>query len=294
MNKITIDQNHSNRIRQELIAASMSNYGLMKAETRHLPEIIHEDEHIGGVIYGRAESAGGMLVATDRRLLYLDHRLLFKKTDEIAYDVVSGVSSNKQGSYASITVHTRLGDFTLRYVNLPTANQFVHYIENMQIEKEASKKEVAPKKAPDYQETNDFIFSPEAKIFLASHDIGVLSTIDQKGNLHGAVVYYTVGTDSQLFFVTKKDTHKAQDILGYHQIAFTIYDGQTMQTIQLNGAASIEQDKNLIAEVNKKILRPRLAGNHATVPPILHISAGDFMVVKISPASYKFHDYKTW
>lgn len=294
MANISFNQNHAKRIRQELIAVNMNNYGLLKAETRHLPEIIHEDEHIGGAIYGRAESAGGMLVATDRRLLYLDHRILFKKTDEIAYDVVSGVSSNRQGSFASITVHTRLGDFTLRYVNISSANHFVHYIENMQIEKEKSSEEPIAKGSQYTQSNSDFEFSAEAKIFLASHDLGVLSTIDQNGNIHGAVIYYTIGTDNQLYFVTKNKTHKAQDILHYHQVSLTIYDAQTMQTLQLSGSATIEQDKVLSEEITKKILRPRLAGTHTTVPPIVHISAGEYIVFNIKPSQYAFHDYKTW
>jgi uncharacterized pyridoxamine 5'-phosphate oxidase family protein len=293
MAKIIFDEEHEKRIKQELIAVSMNNYGLLKTETRHLPSIIHEDEHIGGVIYGRAESAGGMLVATDRRLLFLDHRLFFKKTDEISYDVVSGVSTNNQGNFTSITVHTRLGDFTLRYVNTKSASHFVHYIENIQVERD---KKDTPAKPPAQKTSLDdnFALSQDARIFLSSHDIGVVSTIDQNGNVQGAAVYYAIGTDDQIFFVTKNETHKAQNILTYHQVALTIYDATTMQTLQLSGNATVETNESVTNNITQKILRPRLAGKHATVPPILHISAGDYVVIHIKPHSYKFHDYKTW
>jgi general stress protein 26 len=294
MSHIKFDPDHEERIKQELVAAGMSKYGMLKGETRHLPAIIHEDEHIGAFVYGRAENAGGMLVATNLRLLYLDHKLFFKKTDEISYDVVSGVSFNKQGDFASITVHTRLGDFTLRYVNVANANHFVHYIENIQIEHERQEKVDKPPVKEENSTTPDASFSQDAKIFLASHDIGVVSTIDQQGNVHGAAVYYAVGTDNEIFFVTKSQTHKARDILQYHQVALTIFDQQTMRTLQISGNASVEHDKKLSEEITHRILRPHLAGEHVTVPPILHMSAGDYEVVCIKPVDYKYHDYKSW
>ena len=288
------DENHETRIKQELIAAGMSNYGLVKGETRHLPSVIHEDEHIGGVIYGRSEGGGGMLVATNKRLLYLDHKLFFRRTDEISYDVISGVSYNKQGDYAAITVHTKLGDFTLRYVNIRSGSHFVHYMENMQIERDDNQKLDKPPVKQVDDTTPDTSFSQDAKIFLASHNIGVISTVDKQGNIHGAPVYYALGTDSDIFFVTKSETHKAQDILLYHQVALTIYDAQSMRTLQISGTAEVEHDKKLSEEMAHKILRPHLAGTHVTVPPVLHMSAGDYVVICIKPTSYKYHDYKSW
>ena len=82
--------------------------------------------------------------------------------------------------------------------------------------------------------------------------------------------------------------------MSYHQVAFTIFDSQNMRTLQISGQAEIERDKKLSEEISKRILRPRLAGTHATVPPVLHMSAGDYVVICIKPRSYKYHDYKTW
>ena len=82
MPSISLSQDKQARIRKELTAAGMNAYGLLKAEARHLPSIIHDDETIGAAIYGRAEAGGsGMLVATSTRLLYLDHKLFFRKTN---------------------------------------------------------------------------------------------------------------------------------------------------------------------------------------------------------------------
>lgn len=288
------------RIRKELAAAGMNSYGFLKAEARHLPGIIHDDEKIGAAVYGRAEEGGsGMLVATSTRLLYLDHKLFFRKTDEIAYDVISGVSTNRQGRYNSVTVHTKLGDFSLRFVNERSTKHFVHYIEKMQVERtqpEPQKKDSAKSvKTTQTQSLDGNIeYSQAAKLFLSSHNAGVISTVGADGEVHASVVYYTLGVDSTIFFATKDHTTKSIDIAKNPNVAFTIFDANEMQTLQMSGSAHVEQDPTLANEIKEQILRPHFAGTHVTVPPILHISAGTFTVICIKPIKYSFHDYKTW
>lgn len=285
--------NHQDRINRELKEAGMKQYGFLKAETRHLPSIIKEDEHIHGVIYGRAEGGSAMLVATNQRLLYLDHKLFFKKTEDISYDVLGGVSYSKQGEHGSVTVHTKMGNFNLRYVNRSSADQFVDYLEKIQIQRDEQQVSQPPVLFPtESGATADF--SQKARLFMANHDLGVVSTVDEHGNVHGAVVYYVLGADNQIFFVTKSKTKKARDLLSYHQIAFTVYDAQLMETVQISGTASIETDVKLAEDVGKRILRPRLASKHLTMPPIMHLSAGDYVVICIKPTSYQHHTYKSW
>jgi len=293
-------ENKKARIRTQLTDAGMNSYGFLKAETRHLPSIIHDDEMIGAAIYGRAEEGGsGMLVATSSRLLYLDHKLFFRKTDEIAYDVISGVSTNKQGKYNSITVHTKLGDFNLRFVNDKSARRFVRYIEKNQVERTASEsaKINNPSAIPKTSQAaiaGDVEFSQAAKLFLSSHNAGVLSTVGANGEVHGGVVYYSLGVDNAIFFATKNQTTKSIQIAENPNIAFTIFDANEMQTIQISGTAHVEQDPTLAKEIKEQILRPHFAGTHVTIPPILHISAGTFVVYCIKPTKYSYHDYKTW
>lgn len=284
---------HDDRVKKELTDAGMNKYGFLKGETRHLPSIIQDDEHIGGVVYGRGQGASGMLVATNKRILFLDHKLFFKKTEEISYDAVSGISYNKQGEYSTVILHTKFGDFTLRFVNVKIGTHFVNFIENIRVTKDKNKMDQSPIKQEDIIMPITEL-SGEAKIFLNAHDVGVISTIDKHGNVHGAAVYYTVGTDDEIFFVAKSKTEKAQDLLTYHQIALTIYDAQSMETLQITGTASIEQDKKLAESISHRVLRPRLAGNRATVPPILHISAGEYVVICIKPTQFKYRNYKSW
>lgn len=129
------------RITQELLSCGMSQWGLNKFNSRYLMEVIHEDEHIKGVVYGRYRENGGllnwvdhMLVATDQRVISLNHKPGYTDMDEFTYDVVMGVESSTAGPFTAITLHTRLRDFSLRFVNAACAHTFMEYIESRRME----------------------------------------------------------------------------------------------------------------------------------------------------------------
>lgn len=125
---------HAQRLKHELKAAGVSRFGMHKFAVRYLPKIIDPDEHVMAVIYGRyREKDGpsfneGLLVATDRRIIFLDHKPGYTKTDEIGYNVVSGVKKTT-ALFSAVSLHTRIGDYNLRFVNAQCANIFQDYIE---------------------------------------------------------------------------------------------------------------------------------------------------------------------
>lgn len=289
---------HEARIREEIIAAGVTKYGRIKGETRHLAQVIHEDEHIGGIVYGRFDGTSAMLVATNKRVLFMDHKVLFNKTDEISYKVVSGVSYNKQGGYAGVTLHTRLGDYSIRFVNLPCASRFVRYIEQRQLETENGAKKqqdtdpVHVTKLNTEHVSKPKSLSQQAWLFLTSHELGVLSTVADDGTPHGAAVYYYGDKQGYVYIVTKHQTRKAQNIQSNGHAALTIYDASSQQTLQITGIAHIETNPEIVDPVYKKILKPRVNGPHVDMPPILSLPAGNFVVLCITPDSYQFTDYK--
>jgi len=128
-------RSHAERIKNELHAVGASAVDLMLAESRSLPFVIHADEHIKGVVYGRSAEGIVALVATDRRVILLDKKFLFIKYEEITYDVVSGVSCGFAGLYGTVTLHTRIGDFKLKTFNQRCALRFVDYIEERRLDR---------------------------------------------------------------------------------------------------------------------------------------------------------------
>ncbi|MDZ7744579.1 MAG: PH domain-containing protein [Candidatus Saccharibacteria bacterium] len=130
-------QDKKKRVFDELKSVGMGWYGLAHAEAQALPNIIHDYEHITGVVYGRHAEGFAMLIATDRRAFFLDKKPLFIKTDEISYDIVGGVSYGKAGVFANVTLYTRIGDYTIGTMNDTSARKFVSYIESRCLEHSA-------------------------------------------------------------------------------------------------------------------------------------------------------------
>ena len=125
---------HKKRVMDELKLAGVSRMGLTWPESRHLHSIIHLNEHIKGAVYGQNDDGSIMLVATDRRIIYIDKKPFFTTEDEVTYDVVSGVSYSHALFNATVTLHTRIKDFVVRTYNLKCADRFVHFIESYRLE----------------------------------------------------------------------------------------------------------------------------------------------------------------
>jgi len=135
---------HAERIKQELRQAGVSRFGLLRFAIRYLPNLIHTNEHIGGVVYGRyRESEGapsweeGLLVATNRRVLFVDHKPGFLKSDEMSYEVVSGIRSSRAGPFSAMTLYSKIGDFTILFARNACVQKFVRYVEKRRLETSA-------------------------------------------------------------------------------------------------------------------------------------------------------------
>lgn len=296
------------RIRQELKQAGTSNYGLKKFGMRYIIGQIREDEHIHGVVYGRYQSGPGllvftegMLVATDLRVIFLDHKPGFTDLDEITYDMVGGVRHVKYGPFNTVTLHTRMGDFSVSYANLKCSKIFTEYVESRRISRDASQPIITPASNIDAiaqasttrQPTAPLPFLDQSSLkFLKEHDVAVLSSVDRKGNVVAAVVYYIADQLNQIYIVTKTETHKANNILEHSQVALTIFDAGTAETLSIRGRAEFESDEKITAYVFSEIIKPRNYRGVKQLPPVVYMKKGAFTVLRITAQSGKYVDYK--
>lgn len=290
-----IDPNHIERIKKELIAAGVSKYGLLKAESRYLPQIIHANEHIGGVVYGRYKGGLAMLIATDQRTIFLDKKPMFVTMDELTYDVVSGVKYNRAGLVDTITLHTRVTDYIIRFVSEECAYKFVKFLESRRLENDDNK--IQFKNKPSNSKANINFNEPfsllnkEALKFMRSKDIAVLSSIDRTGNLYGSPVYFVIDQENNFYILTKDKTDKVKNISGNSQVALTIFEEYKAKTLSIQGIANYETDQKIIGYVFNEIVKPREYNGNVKLPPVTYIKDGDFKVIKITPTSAKYSDY---
>lgn len=121
------------------VMAALKNYGadawdMRRGETSYLIRLLHPQEAIGGVAYGHSAEGTVMLVATDRRVLYIDTKPLFKKAVDISYDAVAGVTLEWVAFFGTLILQTRIGDISLRMHHRNMAEQFRAYVERRCIE----------------------------------------------------------------------------------------------------------------------------------------------------------------
>jgi hypothetical protein len=123
------------RVKQELKAVGVTWYGMQKFAIRYLPEIIGMSEHICGAVYGRyADNGGnlkfnaGLLVATNKRVIFLDHKPGYTRMDEIAYDAVGGVELSTVVK-STVKVKSAAGDYQISYANPRCSKTFVDYVD---------------------------------------------------------------------------------------------------------------------------------------------------------------------
>lgn len=306
MTNVNVTAQHKRRVRDELINAGVSRYGLLKLESRYLPRIIHPNEHIEAVAYGiTPKNFSAMLVATDRRIIYLDKKPGYTISDEIRYEMVAGVGYNVFRNRAAVVLHTRLGDYPLRFVSVKAAEKFVHYIEIRRVEVTTEEETmghypanitpaVAPDITPPAQSTSTVNkkLTPEGIEFLKSHQTAVFSTVDRDGNVAGAVVYYFVDENNQIYILTKAETHKTHNVLANHRIALTIYSSRKLQTLQIQGQAEIESDVTKKQKVYSELSKVKVINGSQHLPPVANLDAGAFIVIRIKPLNSTFRDFK--
>lgn len=276
------------QIQEQLKSVGVSGYGRMKAESQHLVDILHIDEQIKGVVYGRYSVGSAMLIATDKRVIFYDRMPLFQTVDELTYDVIVGVNLAKAGPLSTLILHTRAGDYTLRYVNLKTAGIFKQYLEQNIIE--VSQRTSTDEIQPEYSPVKSVELDKTAQAFLESHHVGVLSTIEKNGQLHGAAIFYQALPKGELVMLTKASASKARNVVDHPLVALTVFDPETMQTIQLQGQIEVETDKQ-----KKKAAFASIIENHkhgrSDLLPIFKLPGDDFLVLKIAITSAKYSDF---
>jgi len=290
-----MNEAHTKRIRSELKAAGVGSIGILTPESRHLASILHPDEHIGGAVYGLYPGGLAWLVATSHRILFMDHKPFYTTTDEMTYDVIVGVQSTQAGPFDAIILRTRVNNYMIRFVNQKCARIFIDFIESRRLEGgeynhandhyTPEEKQPLPPPPPAFQD-----ISGDALNFLKRQDLAVLSTVDRTGNVHGAVVYYLI-ENGLIYILTKSGSSKGRNVLAHGQVALTVHEPGTSQTVQLQAIAEVETDQKTKDSVFAKIVKPRPYVDNVGLPPVTKLHEGAFVVVRIHPTLVSFHDY---
>ena len=284
---------HTERVRKQLQEAGLGPFTVLRPECRFIPSIIYHDEKIGAAVYGLGSDGWCLLVATDKRVIYLDKKPFFVTKDILTYDIVSGVTSNQVGIFASVTLLTRGKQYAVRFVNTTAAATFAHYIESRRL----SGGQYDQRSGRYYEELDDSyaimdIPNKEASKFIRNKDVGVLSTFDDREDaVSGAVVHYTLDDDGSIYILTKSASRKARSVMSNGKSALTIYEPGSMKTAQIQAKASLETDRMKQQDIFNYMIQERSYSEGSYRPPVTSLKEGTYVVVRLTPSSIIFTDY---
>jgi hypothetical protein len=134
---------HAKQVEDDIKRAGADTYDMLLPETHVLASLIHPTERIIGIVYGRYKQASqaqigkGALVATTDRVLLIDKKPMFARSEELTYFVISGVSYSRAGFAGTVTLHTRMGDISVRTMNRACAESFIEAVEAMLFRQQA-------------------------------------------------------------------------------------------------------------------------------------------------------------
>lgn len=292
-NLVNTTKQNSERIKTELENAGIHNLLFHPFTAKYLPRVIHDDEHIHAAVFGRRkESEGffgfveGLLVATDERIIFLDHRPGYTTMDEIAYDVVSGVNVSSTLLQASVTLFTKITNYRLSFSGHTAAQTFADYVERRVILHDGMPIEADIPITPQHET----IIDKSALEFLATHDVGVLSTIGRTGMLNSSTIYYVV-LEGYIYFMTKENSQKAVNIVGNQHVSFVVFDESKLQTIQIQGIVEQVTDDSARTKAIIELAKPRTYEDGSHKPPILRTKDGKIHIYKVTPMKFDLVNY---
>lgn len=91
-------------IKSQLSRLNSASTVLARKEIKELPNILWEDEHIRDAVQGVYNNRIGLLVATDRRLVFVDKGLMSLKVEDFQYDKISSIQYQTGWVLGQITI----------------------------------------------------------------------------------------------------------------------------------------------------------------------------------------------
>ena len=103
---------------------------LGRKEIKELPSILQEDEKLGALIQGMYNNGNGVLVCTDRRLIFIDKGLVYGlKVKEFPLDKISSVSYTTGLIFGKFTI-TSKDDAVISQVDKNQIRAFAEHVTN--------------------------------------------------------------------------------------------------------------------------------------------------------------------
>jgi hypothetical protein len=98
--------NVKGRVEEALRELDSGTQWLLRRELERLPKIIKGDEEIVSIAHGVVEDAPGLVLATDRRLVYLHEGISRRQMEDFPYKGITSVKAEKSVVKSTLVIAT--------------------------------------------------------------------------------------------------------------------------------------------------------------------------------------------
>ncbi len=127
--------------------------------------------------------------------------------------------------------------------------------------------------------------------FLEDIPVGVLSTVDPNGDPHGVVIYFVVDGDFNIYFLTRAETRKYDNLKHHNHTMLTVFDPQNQTTAQVTGRAEEVKDNYQVNQIANKMVEANFKASELDIPPVAKLNAGEAVAFKIVPVQIRMAVY---
>lgn len=136
-------------------------------------------------------------------------------------------------------------------------------------------------------------FSKKILDFLYDNRLAVIVTISEEtGFPQGAMVYYSVGEGSSIYFGTSKNSKKVRNIKKNDKMAIVIAQEVEPKILQLEGIGKVIDDFYTRGKVSEDILKVANSNSKPFVwPPLVKLTNSGLDFIEFTVLRYKFSDF---
>lgn len=136
-----------------------------------------------------------------------------------------------------------------------------------------------------------FIFKEDSiSDFIKEHYIAVLATVDESAQPSSSTIYYILSKKDEIWFLTKSDTTKYQNIQFNRKASMTILDQAKPSAVNLTGYVLEVEDTGEKDEILQAITKLADEKLH-DFAPIIKLHKGSFRAMKFVPQKAIMSDY---
>ncbi len=127
-----------------LNALPMGGMFVGRREVKELPSLLHDSEEIVDLVQGFLGSGNGVLVATRRRLLFVDKGLIYGlRVEDFPYDKMSSIEYSTGIIFGEITIHASGNKALIKNVEKVRAKAFASHVRRLVEESKIAEKSAA-------------------------------------------------------------------------------------------------------------------------------------------------------